>query len=336
MPPFDVMWNGRWLPPGSAAIRCAALRARLLAAESDRRQGRAGAAAGLLSRLARVSTSCPEIVRARIALLRDLLTPAETTAVIERHVSATGLQALRLFAPGYLDGDAAGRRVGLDDALAVLTICQSVEEEGAALVAVCARVRRGLRAAGVGFVVPRGKGTIIPACDGGRIDTSVAERALALDHAMAPHPHGEGVAACTPIRYGGRTIGAIVARWSAGAAVDVAKASTVLTMAAAAAAPSLASLSGRLGAAAGFPTRFSASARPWRTCAGRSTARPRRRFRCWSRVRAAAARNWWLVPSTSRASAASAPSAPSTARRCPTTWSRPSCSGMFVARSPVQ
>ena len=73
---------------------------------------------------------------------------------------------------------------------------------------------------------------------------------------MAPHPHGEGVAACTPVRYGGRTIGAIVARWSAGAAVDAAKASTVLTMAAAAAAPSLASVSGRLGAAARLPDQI--------------------------------------------------------------------------------
>ena len=233
-----------------------ALRARLLAAESDRRQGRAGATAVLLTRVARVSAACPEIVRARIALLRDLLTPAEPTAVVERHASATGLQALRLFAPGYLDGDAAARRVGLDDALAVLTICQSVEEEGAALVAVCARVRRGLRAAGVAFVVPRGGGTATPACDGGRIDASVAERALAVDEPMAPHPDGEGVAACTPVRYGGRAIGAIVARWPAGAAVDAAKTSTVLRMAAAAAAPSLASVSGRLGAAARLPDQI--------------------------------------------------------------------------------
>jgi DNA-binding NtrC family response regulator len=96
----------------------------------------------------------------------------------------------------------------------------------------------------------------MPASDGGRIDPAVAERALAADEAMAPHPHGEGVAACTPIRYGGRTIGAIVARWSAGSPVDAARASTVLTMAAAAAAPSLASVSARLGAAARLPDQI--------------------------------------------------------------------------------
>ena len=56
--------------------------------------------------------------------------------------------------------------------------------------------------------------------------------------------------------YGGRTIGAIVARWPAGAAVDAAKTSTVLTMAAAAAAPSLASVAGRLGAAARLPDQI--------------------------------------------------------------------------------
>jgi DNA-binding NtrC family response regulator len=233
-----------------------ALRARLLAAESDRRQGRSGAAAAMLTRLSRVSASCPEIVRARIALLRDLLTPAETTVVVERHVSITGLQALRLFAPGYLNGDAAARRVGLDDALAVLTICQSVEEEGAALSAVCARVRRGLHAAAVAFVVPRGGGTATPASDGGKIDASLAGRAHAIDDPMPPHPYGDGVAAYTPVRYGGRTIGTIVVRWLAGSAVDAVKASTVLTMAAAAAGPSLASVCGRLGAAARLPDQI--------------------------------------------------------------------------------
>jgi DNA-binding NtrC family response regulator/tetratricopeptide (TPR) repeat protein len=220
-----------------------AIRARLLLAESARRRGRRGAVTTLLQRLTTLGGArVPPIVGARCALLKDLVTGAGTDReAVQRHVAATGLNALALFAP--LDGQPP-REGGvvdpaLDDMVEILRVCQNADEEVAVLTEVCSRLRRQLRAVAVAFIVVDGAALPTIASDGGRIESGIAERAVAAGIAIAPHRHEDRREAAAPVKYGGTPIGALVARWTLGSTHDLAGAASVLTMAAAAAAPAV-------------------------------------------------------------------------------------------------
>ena len=219
------------------------IRARLLLAESARRRGRRGAVTTLLQRLSTLGgAGVPPIVRVRCALLKDLVTATATEhQVVERHVAATGLKALALFAP--LDGQPTRQgsiaAPALDDVVEILRVCQNAEEETAVLTDVCARLRRQLRAAAVAFVAVDGATLTTIASDGGRLEPAVAERAVAAGIAIAPHRHDDRTEAAAPVKYGGMMMGALVARWTLGSIHDLAGASTALTLAAAAAAPAM-------------------------------------------------------------------------------------------------
>jgi DNA-binding NtrC family response regulator len=220
-----------------------AIRARLLLAEADRRRGRT-ATVNRLGRLTSVTTF-PVTIRARGRLVRDLLAAgSDAPAIVGRHVGATGLGALALYAP-----DAAAARppgVGVDDSLVrdvinILRLCQTAEEEGAVLKEVCARVRQQLHASAISCVAATAGRHDVIAAEGARIEPGIAERAIAAGITIAPYrgsPNGR-IEAAAPVQYGGDIVGAVCARWTLGSTYDLTRAATVLTMTAAAVAPLL-------------------------------------------------------------------------------------------------
>src|SRR5204863_4300508 len=84
---------------------------------------------------------------------------------------------------------------------------------------------------------PGGSGHVVLSSDGGRIDVAVAERAASAGITIAPHRCDDRVEAAAPIRYGGATIGVLVARWTLGTLHDLTPAASLLTTTAAAVAP---------------------------------------------------------------------------------------------------
>jgi DNA-binding NtrC family response regulator len=256
-----------------------AIRARVLQVEMERRLGRRARAAGTVQRLTRLgSGSLPPIVRARLAYLVDLLkTDAAIEEITMRHTRTTGLRALALFTP-----DASDERAGIDafvpGLIDILHVCQNAEEDTAVLAGVCARLRRQLQAAAVAFVGGENGGLSVLAADGGRIDSAMAARAMAAGIVITPHRHDEGVEAAAPVRYGGAVIAALVVRWPIGAPHESSRTSSVLTMAAAAAAPAVAgAIARRAAPARGGPTELlgiSASTAELRGAVTRAAAAP--------------------------------------------------------------
>ena len=151
------------------------LRAHLLLAESERRQGRLAAATTLCGRIGRMtSRQLPAIVRARTDLLADLLTDSSGRDVASRRAQATGFHALKLFAPGR--NGAAAVAAAVNDIVDILRCCQTADEDASVLTNLCARLRGRLQAAGIAFFVEE-RGVFVPvASDGGRVDPALAAR----------------------------------------------------------------------------------------------------------------------------------------------------------------
>jgi DNA-binding NtrC family response regulator len=221
-----------------------ALRARLLLAEAARRGGRHSVASALVARLRTLNGSAlPKLLKARRDLLADLVAdPVATEAVMSRHVAATGLPALALFGPSPSHRGAwSGADTLLDDTVAILRACQNADDEPRVLAEVCRQVRRQLDAASVAIAGLDATQTWTIASEGTRIDLATAERAIAAAAPVAPHRIHDRIEAAAPIRYGGETIGALVVRWTLGTAHNLGRGVPILTMAAAAAAPAVAS-----------------------------------------------------------------------------------------------
>jgi transcriptional regulator with PAS, ATPase and Fis domain len=94
-----------------------------------------------------------------------------------------------------------------------------------------------LQGVATGIAVPGSGGYVVLSSDGGRIETAVAERAASAGITIAPHRCDDRVEAAAPIRYGGSTIGVLVARWTIGTLRDLTPAASLLTTTAAAVAP---------------------------------------------------------------------------------------------------
>jgi len=222
-----------------------AIRARLLLVESARRRQRRSSALHLLNRLAPVTTtSLPPIVVARCHLFRELLnSDAPIQAVVARHMKATELMALALWTlegTGTEHGELGGLEGVVNGLIGILRACQEGEEEAAVLTGVCTRVRGQLRAAAVAFVAADAADLAVVAADGGRIDLETARRAIDAGMIITPHRMDDRIEAAAPIRYGGVILGAVLTRWTLGAAHTQAQAAAVLRMAATAAAPAMA------------------------------------------------------------------------------------------------
>jgi DNA-binding NtrC family response regulator len=220
-----------------------ALRARLLLAEAARRNGRPSMAAALVGRLRKLAgTALPAVLKARRDLLADLVAnSANAETIVSRHAASSGLPALALFGPAPLHRDpwtAAGGMV--DETVAILRVCQDAGDEPQVLAEVCKRVRRQLDAASVAIAAGALPQMWTVASDGARIDLATAERAMAATAPIAPHRFQDRIEAAAPVRYGGETIGALVARWTLGTNQCLGRAVPMLTMGATAAAPAVA------------------------------------------------------------------------------------------------
>jgi DNA-binding NtrC family response regulator len=217
-----------------------AIRARLLLAEIARRRGRRSEVTGFLRRIA--ARGLPPIVRARAALIAALMdTPGSPSAIVERHVAATGLRGLILFVPP--ESRPAGQPAAADGSMAqvldILRLCQNAESERTILDDVCGWLRRELRAAAVGFMTREGATLVSIASHGRGLEPRLADRAIAAGVPIAPARCDDRIEAAVPVKYGGSTIGSLVARWPLGRTQDLSTATAILMMAAAAAAPVL-------------------------------------------------------------------------------------------------
>jgi DNA-binding NtrC family response regulator len=229
------------------------LAARLLQLEAVRRR-QPSSMRGRLHALRRVAMTMPPILRTRWELLDALASSDAPDPVVDRHVAASGLKALALFGTALRPrwGGGLGMDPFVEEIVALLRVCQVADDEPAVLSEVCARVRQQLRAASVAFVgiVDAGRRHEVVACDGPRIDTELAERAVHAGITIGPIRHQERIHAAAVVRYGGETIGSLCARWNLGSTHDLARAPAVLSLAATAAAPMLGALRlGREGAA---------------------------------------------------------------------------------------
>jgi transcriptional regulator with PAS, ATPase and Fis domain len=218
------------------------LRARLLLGEQLRRMNRRTDALNVMTAVKRLAAAgLPLLLRSRYNLFRDLLLAQEPAReVIARHVQATGLPALGLYGPREERSSALVEIV--DDAVVMLRACQGADEEGATLTAVCEQAQRRLDAAAVAFFGIERASYVRLAGKGMRLEQATAERAVAAGVAIAPHRLEERIETAVPIRYGGRVVGAMAARWTLGQSPDATRAVSVLTMAATAAAPLVSSM----------------------------------------------------------------------------------------------
>jgi DNA-binding NtrC family response regulator len=220
------------------------LRARLIVAESHRRHGRRAPGLTLVGRIRRVkSRPLPFILRARVDLLSDLLTEEKDDEIAKRHSQTTGLAGLALFAPV---GHARSRHVSaITDIVSILQCCQTADEEARVLVDLCTRLRDRLQASGLAFFVEEAGLFTAIAADGVRIEPNLAPRLAALDQPIAPHVVAGRFEAGAPVRYGGRRLGVLLARWPLGTSCESKDVVVLLATAATAAGPAVAGLLAR-------------------------------------------------------------------------------------------
>jgi DNA-binding NtrC family response regulator len=215
------------------------IKLRLLEAEATRRQGLSSRAAALFRQVERLGrTKLPFTIQARVKLLGALLGGMSALEAVRRSPCA---QALSLFAPAAR-AFAARDQLPLEDVVEILRCCQVADEEGAVLRTVCQTLRKRLSAAAVGFV---SHDAALMVSDGARIDRRMAERVLAMGETIPPHAWDGYVEGGAPVRYGGGSIAAVVARWALGTHVDAPLVAAALTLGATAAGPLVAEVLAR-------------------------------------------------------------------------------------------
>jgi DNA-binding NtrC family response regulator len=193
----------------------------------------------VLGRVGRIRSHLPPLVRARSALLQDLLSSAaDPEEILHRHIATTGLGGLALYGTVHLP---ANRRTMSDPTIAtiidILNLCQTSDDERAVMGEVCRRMRQRLHAMATAIVSDEDGRRATMSSDGGAIELRVAERAIESDVVLTPQRSGDGIEAAIPIRSAGHAIGAFCARWSIGAPYDLGFVPALMTAVAAAIAP---------------------------------------------------------------------------------------------------
>jgi DNA-binding NtrC family response regulator len=216
-----------------------AMRARLVGAEYAARHGQPGQALALVRRLSKLPAEhLPSTVRARRDLVADLVrSSAPRQDVIARHVGATALPGLALFASGLLTDSPQADHMAVTDALEILRCCQIADDARAVLAEALSRLRAQLGASAIACFSPDG---VVLASEGGRVEPRIAARVLAARQAITPHLLDGIVEGGAPVRYGGDAIAALVGRWAAGGLHDASRASMAMALAATAIGPAVA------------------------------------------------------------------------------------------------
>jgi DNA-binding NtrC family response regulator len=143
----------------------------------------------------------------------------------------------------------------VDDVVDMLQLCADVEDEQTALAKLGALVRDRLQASSVAFLVREGAvPRVLTRIGSTAAGVELACKAIETGVAMAPSRNQGPVEAACPVRHASEVIGALWCRWSAGMPVAPRQATTLLGVAAAAAAPSVRLMLARVAP----PTRDSA------------------------------------------------------------------------------
>jgi DNA-binding NtrC family response regulator len=231
-----------------------ALRLRLALADGLVRAGRAGPAARLAVRLARLSRArVPALLRARTLVVLAAALPEWPAAAawrreLDRFLRASG--ACALMKPPR---EEPAMNV-LQELAEVLRICHESEDDLAALGRVCANVRERVRASAVAVIgAPPHERPLSSAGLGWPGEPVAARRAIATGLDVPPARSACGLEAASPVRYGGQTIAALACRWPAAAEPDAPLAGALMSAAAAACAPSVRAALDRLSAPAVQP-----------------------------------------------------------------------------------
>jgi DNA-binding NtrC family response regulator/tetratricopeptide (TPR) repeat protein len=95
----------------------------------------------------------------------------------------------------------------------LLTVCQSVEDERAALKSVAEMVRSQTGAVAVGIFSVGSAGPVRQG-GAGTIGPTMARRCMELGQPMSPESGGEGIEGAAPVLHFGRIIGAVGCRWT--------------------------------------------------------------------------------------------------------------------------
>jgi DNA-binding NtrC family response regulator/predicted negative regulator of RcsB-dependent stress response len=128
---------------------------------------------------------------------------------------------------GYLD---------LEAITEVLRLCHEVEDEHDALSRIAATIRKRTGAIAAGFFGTDAHAAI-PLVSDGSLQPQTAQRAVDSGLLLEPGPCATGIEAAAPIRYAGKTAGAVVCRWAAEGPLDARRSAALLSTAAAACAP---------------------------------------------------------------------------------------------------
>jgi DNA-binding NtrC family response regulator len=235
---------------------------RLLVAESLRRLGRVAEAVPILRDLDRLAPKLSPLLRAQVAFLGEVARCGDPSAVLKRHIGATGLHGLALLLPAAQRVDAAATGLGAC-LVQIVQACQAVGDDMAVLRDVCARLRRQTRADGVSIFAATGGAPELLVRDGRRGDPSTAARCLALGLLIEPRGMDGAGGAAAPIVCAGRVLGVLVVSWPLGSCRDHAHARGLLPLAATAAAPLVAAvLADRRARAAGGDTELLGTSEP--------------------------------------------------------------------------
>ncbi len=211
-----------------------ALRVRLAAADGCGRLGLVAEAGGATLRLRRwLKRPLPSLLRGRVLQALGALGDQAAADEAGRFVRGTG--ACGVGGPSREDH----HMEGLQELSDVLRICHEAQDEIVALGRVCAILRERLRAIGVSAVVEGGERAVAHAGALPARSSDIGARATAAGMVIGPTLTAGGIEAAAPLRYGGRTIGALVGRWPIDATLDGHRTGAILAAAAAACAPSM-------------------------------------------------------------------------------------------------
>jgi DNA-binding NtrC family response regulator len=172
----------------------------------------------------------------------------DNDVLVKRLVQTLGLAGLALFAP--MQQAISRHAAAVADVVSILQCCQMADEETRVLEELCSRLKTRLRAAGASFLIEEAGRFAPVAADGAGFEASLAQRAAALDHPIAPHQLNGRVVAGASVRYGGRSLGVLLVRWGLGGAYDPPEAAVLLATAATAAGPAMAGVVARRASAA--------------------------------------------------------------------------------------
>ncbi len=216
-----------------AGLIGSALRVRLALAEGAVAGRRVDEARRLGKRLAARTARAAPLVRARVNAVLAAAGDAGASAALPRFVESSGAHGLSPQRTEDVDMDV------VHEAGELMRVCQEADDARAALKGVCRTLAERLQARTVA-VVGRGHGTTATISHAGAawpVVETLASRVLDTGVALQPRVGSGDLEGAAPVRYAGRTIGALACRWDLDVRCDASRVMALLATAATACAP---------------------------------------------------------------------------------------------------